>query len=595
MTGVMRISSRIKRIAWAAMRAVGHELALLITVMVTLLPQSVVNINSYVVRRHVLPDWLPEILAGSVGIALVAGIATALAVGLIRNRRAKRAIRLTIYVVIFTLWAVTLFIVNNFNAIYTPQMLTVVAETNGGEASEFLAAWLFARGTVKATVLWLLTLGGTLLLERYKYAISRRIARSRVALFVLCLITLIVGAWGLRIGSKLVRPYNSLYELEITESRLRSNDVITRLHQSAVMLHFQKQETRAAINLNLQAVNSERLTCDRDSLTIVLVVGESFNKYHSSLYGYRLPTSPLMTAERDSGNLTVFTDVLSPYNLTSAAIKNMLSLNDIASREHWHEVPLWVSLLRRAGYSVAFWDNQRDFNAASVFTFSLNSFLFAPEMVENIYTAVNDSTFAFDGDFVANFARYAAGDTASLRFHLLHLMGQHTKYDNRYPADKSLQRFTAADYPADPPYLDEAHRSTIAAYDNATLYNDSVLWSIINLYRNSNAVIIMLSDHGEEVYDYRDFMERDHNPEKDAMMVKYENEIPFFIWCSQDFKQRNPDVMSRLATASRCPIMTDNLGQIILLLAGIDCRYCRPERNPLSPRFKPAQHPLYRF
>ena len=38
-------------------------------------------------------------------------------------------------------------------------------------------------------------------------------------------------------------------------------------------------------------------------------------------------------------------------------------------------------------------------------------------------------------------------------------------------------------------------------YDNATLYNDSVVYQIIKRFENSDAGVIYMSDHWEEVYD----------------------------------------------------------------------------------------------
>ena len=38
-----------------------------------------------------------------------------------------------------------------------------------------------------------------------------------------------------------------------------------------------------------------------------------------------------------------------------------------------------------------------------------------------------------------------------------------------------------------------------------TLYNDYVLKNIIDLFRDKNTVVLYFSDHGEEIYDYRDF------------------------------------------------------------------------------------------
>ena len=42
---------------------------------------------------------------------------------------------------------------------------------------------------------------------------------------------------------------------------------------------------------------------DQKAPLIVLVIGESFNKYHSSLYGYDLKTNPLLEKRKENKEL----------------------------------------------------------------------------------------------------------------------------------------------------------------------------------------------------------------------------------------------------------------------------------------------------
>ena len=73
-----------------------------------------------------------------------------------------------------------------------------------------------------------------------------------------------------------------------------------------------------------------RLISPQDSLCLIVVIGESYNKYHSSLYGYSLDTTPNMVEARDDSCLYVFNNVITPWNMTSNAIKNIFSLNSMS-------------------------------------------------------------------------------------------------------------------------------------------------------------------------------------------------------------------------------------------------------------------------
>lgn len=581
----------LKAVGWLT-KPVTRETAMFLTTVVTLVPLSFQNVYRYVVLMHRLPEWIPEFLHGSVGIAAIVGWLLAAAVlALGRWPRVRRAVKVVLYVLLFGLWFTSLFLLNNFNTLYTSQMLTLAAETNGGETTEFFSAWLTAPGTVKAVLFWLLTLAGTLVLEWKRKAVTAWLeARTwrRVAVVVLLVFLFYRGLW---VGSKIVTPYSSLYELEIAESDKCSNDVVTHLHQALVVLHFQKKETANAIALSIKATAPGQAECTADSLTVVLVIGESYNKHHSSLYGYPLDTSPRMAAERDSGRLVVMTDAVSTYNLTSSSVKDMLSLNSVADGEYWYERPLWPALMRSVGWDVAMWDNQRDFLANSIWTFSLNSLLYDPALAAKMYTATNDSTFAYDVQLVENYAGRRGNATRELV--VFHLMGQHTSYDQRYPHEPQWERFTADSVPLRAPWLDDARRHTIASYDNSARYNDYVLSRIVDLCRDRAAVVVMLSDHGEEVYDFRDFMERDHNPEKSWPMLYHENQVPLLVWFSDEYARRWPEKVSAVKTAAARPMMLDNLGQALMWLAGTTSLYNNATRNVFSPQYRPGRRLLY--
>lgn len=571
----------------AIVRPVAQEWPLWLTMLLTLVPLSWQSLEYHW-------RWLHELPAGVfVGMAcnmsVVAVVAT-LVVWLVTKLPHRKIFKTLIYVLLFIQWVVALFLMRNFHTSYTPEVLRLLAETNRGESSEFLRTWIAAPGTVRALMIAGFTLLCVLIAEAKRRSVTAFLSRPvpTVLTAVTLAALLLQGLW---LGHKLVMPYHNLYELEIAEARYHSNDVFSTLHSSLLTLKFQRQETRKAIDLAVQAATTGQATCEADSLEMVLVIGESYNKWHSSLYGYPLDTSPLMAAERDKGLLTIFTDAIAPYNLTSVTIQNMLSLNSIGHGEKWHERPMWPAVMRRAGWQVDLWDNQRDFMVGETFAASLNSFLFAPEIVQQVYHAVNDTVCKFDGDMVEHY--YSQRKPAARRLVIFHLMGQHTDYGSRYPHTTDWEVWTPADVPADAPYIDARRRGIMLDYARATRYNDAVLASIIEHFRNRDAVVVMLSDHGEEVFDYRDFMERDHNPQKSAEMVRYENGIPLLVWCSPIYTQRHPERANALTHAASRPFMSDNLGQMMLWLGMVDSPWNDSTRNVLHPAYRPAKRLIY--
>ena len=75
-------------------------------------------------------------------------------------------------------------------------------------------------------------------------------------------------------------------------------------------------------------------------------------------------------------------------------------------------------------------------------------------------------------------------------------MGQHGAFAERYPI--AYNKFKSTDYNRK---IGKEQKTMIAEYDNATLYNDFVVNSIIDKYKNNDAIIFYLSDHGLDIFD----------------------------------------------------------------------------------------------
>lgn len=144
--------------------------------------------------------------------------------------------------------------------------------------------------------------------------------------------------------------------------------------------------------------------------------------------------------------------------------------------------------------------------------------------------------------------------------------------------------FTKDSITVNHPWLTPAMRQVIAEYDNATRYNDWVVSRIIEHYRNTNAVIVYLSDHGEEAYDWRPSKGRNANP-MSKNVLKYQYDIPFVVWCSDKYKQRHPEIVKAIETSVDKPMSSDIAFNMLFHLAGIRTRYYRPQLDILSPQY----------
>ena len=318
--------------------------------------------------------------------------------------------------------------------------------------------------------------------------------------------------------------------------------------------------------------------CAFKSPCIVLVIGESYNRSHSALYGYDKPTTPWQVAERDSSRLVAFSDVITSWNMTCEAWQNMFSTYSVGDDGYWYDNALFTQLYRRAGYKVKLMSNQFIVGVAHAFSdFNEDIFINDETLSRTQFDARNDSVHKYDEGLLDDFRHL---DDGTRNLYIFHLMGMHSDYSERYPAEYA--RFAANDYKRSD--LDEDDRAIIAAYDNAVLYNDYVLHRIIDEFKNRDAIIIHVPDHGEMVFDNGvNTFGRSMGSGSGETHSQYD--IPFWIWCSDKYKKNHPDVWQSVMRAKDKPFMTDDLPHLMISLAGIKCQHYRPDHDLLSNEY----------
>lgn len=263
--------------------------------------------------------------------------------------------------------------------------------------------------------------------------------------------------------------------------------------------------------------------------------------------------------------------MISPVNYTTAVFDNFLSTASTDQPTEWYEAPIFLCLLVKSGYNVVYWSNQ-----------SASCSYIHRDGVEACHVK-NKLQFDFDGAFQADFAQHLTEVTrGEHNFYFIHLMGQHFDYSNRY--EEGRGRFTPKDYFRED--LTEDQLQVVADYDNATLYNDSVVDAFIQLFEEQDAVVVCLSDHGEEVFDYRPVSGRYvFDKENVADWMANEVEVPFVIYVTAHYKESHPDMVRRIEAARHRPFMTDDLPHLLFDLAGLQNKWFDPKRSLINDSF----------
>jgi heptose-I-phosphate ethanolaminephosphotransferase len=134
----------------------------------------------------------------------------------------------------------------------------------------------------------------------------------------------------------------------------------------------------------------------------------------------------------------------------------------------------------------------------------------------------------------------------------------------------------------------------LSEYDNATRYNDDVLRMIIEKFKKTNTIILYLSDHGEECYDEIHTFGRTHNSQITKDIAKNEFEIPFWIWCSEEYKSKHAALVEAISQSTDKPFFSSDLGFLMLRIAGISCDYYDKKRDILDDNYKSVRKRLLR-
>ena len=506
-----------------------------------------------------------------------------------------------LYLFLYGIAIVDVFCYVRFESTLTPTMLMLVGETSSQEAGEFLSAYL-SWDVLTSEVGWILLLMLVHLLWtvlRWRTAkLRKRMILPKVSPVVTMGFRAVLGmlvAWALwsavsqcwnnKVAMKRLFACNTLGEAEHELTRKDHAVLYVPPYRLAFAISANRLASHQLLQLEKASAKIQVDSCCFRVPDIVLVIGESYNKHHSQLYGYDKPTTPRQVAMAREGSLVPFSDVVSSWNLTSFVFKHMLSLWAVGDSGAWCDKPLFPEVFRRAGYHVTFITNQFEPKAKeAVYDFSGGFFLNDPELSDRQFDVRNTQTYRFDEGVLK---AYVQSSTESGQWKgnlvILHLMGSHVDYRARYPR-KTFTHFTSSMY--DRPELTDKQRRILSEYDNSLRYNDSILYAITRQFADKDAVVIYMPDHGEEIFDGKPYMYgRMHGANIDYRLARNEMEIPFWIWGSPQYLWNHPYGWLAIQNAKDRPMMTDALPHLLLYLAGISTPLYRKELNIISPDY----------
>ena len=490
------------------------------------------------------------------------GLLTALAVTFVTRwlfvPRAAKIIRWVLAGVMLAAFVMEAFVLYQYNALLGVGTVNSLFETNPKESAEFLKTFVGFEGLALAAAVILLVY---LLIKHKPWKrvqidlISQRVLAGIV--FVLSAaygIYMCIGYPGLMFGGENLTPLTRLMGAVNTawKNHVAYQELVAKLDDD---IHLSR--------------NDGRIT------NIVFILGESTNRNHMHLYGYELPNTPNLDEMAKKGEIVYFTNVVSAHSTTVASLSKIFTFCNHEAPKPWYEYNNLIDIMNAAGYKTHWLSNQESSgiwgNVAQIY---------AAHSDVSHYTQIRDSQEddgRVDGELFPLVDNAIASASADKNFYVVHLMGCHLAYYNRYPY--IFTKFTEKDIPGN--YNDD-QKEVIAQYDNAIYYNDYIVSGIIDKFRetNTDTIVIYLPDHGEAVYD-----EEGINGHIEENPSRHMIEVPLIMWASEKFKQNHPEKWELIQTAVHNPYMTDDMIHTVLDIADIGTVDYDPERSIINQEF----------
>lgn len=464
----------------------------------------------------------------------------------------------TFLIIILFLNAIDIFLYANFSVQLTPELLNIFFETNQNEAKEFLIAFF--------NIKLVLPLG---------YIIFGFLWIKSFTKFKFLKLTLLLFIFSLF----------SIKYLDISgNERIRKKHVIKNIYFS--FSRYFKEANDLKIFLNNFEENTKHInvtSLDQNDATYIFIIGESFTKYHSSLYGYPRNTNPYMKSLAAKGELFTFTDVVSPHHFTRETLKKLVSTFSHDSETPFEQSMNIIDIMKKAGFKTYWISNQEDFAYRGAGLSAIAHRADSTKYTENNF--IEDKHTKIYDEYILPLLEEAINDkTTNKKFIVIHLFGSHAVYEARYP-----KQFITFDIDSTADFFNQKqlkHKEIVNHYDNSLVYNDFIIKSIIenSKLHDKNSFILYLSDHGQAIYE--DINEATSPiPTKTLRSV----EIPLIFWSSDLYRKTHPEIFSNVKASLNNSVASEDIIYTLVDLCNLKYSQHNPEKSVINPLFKPKQ------
>lgn len=317
--------------------------------------------------------------------------------------------------------------------------------------------------------------------------------------------------------------------------------------------------------LNSQVQNTSQIPAvkERTGELYVLVMGESLNRDLMGCYNHFIDNTPFLDTLTQNPNTVMFSNAYASFVNTVPAITNALSQGNIDQGLTFPYGENLFSVLRSANVKSAWISNQvrqSRFDTPIAAIADKTDFQYF-----SIHMSEGSSKQQRPDEYILPQIKSYLDQAATEENHLLviHLMGNHSPYDNRYPDDFKEYSFSK-ESTIGVCAQSFNYKSEINEYLTSIRYNDQILSQIYDLVsaRPDFKAYVYLSDHAEEVTPPGGR----HNMGQFSFNM---TRIPLIVNVSDSYAQLYPETVQALQDNTHRPFTNDTLYELMLSLMHI--------------------------
>lgn len=365
----------------------------------------------------------------------------------------------------------------------------VIYQTNLSEAVEYI--------TSLGTVQWLMALCVLVVLVvllKYNYSESEFTGSCKFSKYRTVALVIVAGVTG----------YYSLFSLlprTHVVSLFRATD-----HYFASVKQYQEHHDKIfdslQVSLNNQSDNKG---------TIVLVIGESATRNYMKAFNEdNDETTPWLSSVKDSKDFFLVKNSYSCAWNTVPALEHALTEANYYNDKEFNKSASIVDIARKSGYKTYWFSNQGKIGFHDT-PITL--------VAETSDVSRFDSYSPYDEGLLPHLKLVNGNEN---NFVVLHIMGSHIDYNNRYPKEYQI-------------WTDPDHTGRVADYKNSLVYTDKFLKDVFEYSKEhlNLKAFVYFSDHGTDPNRTRD-------PDETRFIGL---RVPMFVYLSPEYQDNHREVV----------------------------------------------------